>query len=117
MILSGDAEQGAAWNADGVYGPPKKLGPKGGLLRLATAHDEREIDLANQIRADAVFLSPVFPTRSHDGDACLGGVKFKELAARSQIPVIALGGMNAERARELGWPRWAAIDGLSSQLP
>ncbi|MEL7317386.1 MAG: thiamine phosphate synthase, partial [Pseudomonadota bacterium] len=28
-------------------------------------------------------------------------------------PVIALGGMTAERAREIQWPRWAAIDGLS----
>jgi len=27
--------------------------------------------------------------------------------------VIALGGMTAERARAMDWPRWAAIDGLS----
>ena len=27
--------------------------------------------------------------------------------------VIALGGMTFERAKELGWGRWAAIDGLA----
>jgi thiamine-phosphate pyrophosphorylase len=29
------------------------------------------------------------------------------------MPVIALGGMTAEHAKALDWPRWAAIDGLS----
>jgi thiamine-phosphate pyrophosphorylase len=59
------------------------------------------------------MLSPVFPTRSHPGGETLGIARFYELAALSEIPVIALGGMTAERARALDWPRWAAIDGLS----
>ena len=113
IILSGDANAGVEWGADGIYGPPEKLRKTPGLLRLATAHDGREIELANRTGADALFLSPVYPTRSHpDGDA-LGAVRFHDLAARSAIPVIALGGMTAERARALGVRRWAAIDGLS----
>lgn len=112
-VLAGDADTGIAWAADGIYGPPEKLGKTTGLLRLATAHDAPEIELANRTGADALFLSPVFPTRSHpDGDA-LGATRFHQLAARSTIPVIALGGMTAERARALGVRRWAAIDGLS----
>jgi thiamine-phosphate pyrophosphorylase len=59
------------------------------------------------------MLSPVFPTRSHPGAATLSIARFRELAALSTIPVIALGGMTPERARDLDWPRWAAIDGLS----
>jgi thiamine-phosphate pyrophosphorylase len=113
VILSGTAELAEAWGADGVYGPPPKLGKLPGLLRLATAHDAREIYLANRAKADGVFLSPAFPSRSHPGGGCLGIRDFRDIAGRAQMPVIALGGMNAERARDLEWPRWAAIDGLS----
>jgi len=60
-----------------------------------------------------VLLSPVFPTRSHPGQPTLGPVRFRLLAARAGLPVIALGGMNRATARRLAWPRWAAIDGLS----
>lgn len=113
VILADSAPTAHEWGADGIYGPPGKLGKLDGLLRLATAHDAREIFLANRSGADAVIVSPVFPTRSHPDGACLGASLFRELAAQSNIPVIALGGMTAERARELDWPRWAAIDGLS----
>ncbi len=113
VILSGPAELAQEWGADGIYGPPEKLGRLPGLLRLAAAHDAREIALANRAGAHGVFLSPVFPTRSHPGGGCLGPEKFRELAVQAEMPVIALGGMTAERARHLDWPRWAAIDGLS----
>jgi thiamine-phosphate pyrophosphorylase len=113
VIVSGTADLAQAWGADGIYGPPGKLGKVPGLLRLATAHDAREIFLANRAKADGVFLSPVFPTRSHPGGACLGAANFHELAARAEMPVIALGGMTGEGAQTLDWPRWAAIDGLS----
>ena len=113
MVLSGDADAGVEWEAEGIYGPPNKLGKRPSLLRFATAHDAREMHLANRAGADALFLSPVFPTRSHPDGRALGATHFNDLAARSSIPVIALGGMTAERARELGVQRWAAIDGLS----
>lgn len=113
VILSGPAELAQAWGADGIYGPPGKLGKVPGLLRLATAHDAREIFLANRAGADGVFLSPVFPTRSHPGGGCLGIGNFREIAGRAEMPVIALGGMTAERAHDLDWPRWGAIDGLA----
>ncbi len=113
VILSGEADVAQAWGADGIYGPPGKLGKVPGLLRLATAHDAREIFLANRAKADGVFLSPAFPTRSHPGGGCLGISNFRKIAEKAEMPVIALGGMTAERARALDWPRWAAIDGLS----
>lgn len=113
VVLSGDANLAIKWGADGIYGPPGKLGKLPGLLRLTTAHDAREIFLANRAKVDGVFLSPVFPTRSHPGGGCLGPDLFHELGARAEMPVIALGGMTAERAKTLDWPRWAAIDGLS----
>jgi len=113
VILSGTEELAQAWGADGIYGPPELLGSCGNLLRLSTAHNAAEIAQANRAKADGVFLSPVFPTRSHPGGDCLGVATFHELSAQAEMPVIALGGMTADRAKKLDWPRWAAIDGLS----
>lgn len=113
VLLADDADRAAAWGADGIYGPPDRLGNRPGLLRLAAAHDAREIALADRNGADGVFLSPVFPTRSHPDGACLGVSIFRRLAAGSRLPVIALGGMTATRAAAMGWPRWAAIDAFA----
>lgn len=114
VVLADSALTATEWGADGIYGAPRSLWPtRRGLLHLATAHNLREIGLANRLGADAVLLSPVFPTRTHPGGDTLGPMRFRLLAKASQAPVIALGGMSAERAKALNWSRWAAIDGLS----
>ena len=112
-ILADSAQTAREWGADGVYGAPRALYPTRDLLTLATAHSLRDIALANRARADAVLLSPVFPTRSHPGAATLGPLRFRRLAAHAQMPVIALGGMTARTSHRLACSRWAAIDGLS----
>lgn len=115
VILAGSALTAREWGADGIYGNPRSLTPRrAGLIRLATAHGLAELGLAARLGADAVLLSPVFPTRTHPGGAVLGPVRFRLLARHSRLPVIALGGMTAERARTLGWPRWAAIDAFAA---
>jgi thiamine-phosphate pyrophosphorylase len=111
VVLAGNVEQAAAWGADGVYGPTQAVAALSGL-RLGTVHDGDELQAANAARLDGVFLSPVFPTRSHPGAKTLGVLGFHVLAEQALMPVIALGGMTHARARELDWPRWGAIDGL-----
>ena len=114
VILADSALTASDWGADGVYGAPLALWPRrAGLLQLATAHNLQEIAAAKRKGADAILLSPVFPTRSHPGGTVLGPVRFRLLAQHSRVPVIALGGMSAVHARSLSWDRWAAIDGLS----
>lgn len=114
VILADSALTARAWGADGIYGAPRSLYPRRrGLLHLATAHGLREVGLAATLGADAVLLSPVFPTATHPGGDVLGPVRFRLLARQSPVPVIALGGMTAAHARVLDWARWAAIDGLS----
>jgi thiamine-phosphate pyrophosphorylase len=112
-VLADSALTARDWGADGVYGAPRALYPTRDLLTLATAHSLGEIGLANRARADAVLLSPAFPTRSHPLACALGPSRFRLLAAHAEMPVIALGGMTPRSARRLAWPRWAAIDGLS----
>lgn len=114
VILADSALTAREWGADGTYGAPRSLYPRRrGVIHLATAHDLGELGLAMRLGADAALLSPVYPTRSHPGGAVLGPVRFRLLARQARLPVIALGGMHAPRARALRWPRWAAIDGLS----
>lgn len=112
-ILADSTLTAREWGADGVYGAPRALYPTRAVLTLATAHSLRELGAANRARADAVLLSPAFPTRSHPGAATLGPLRFRLLAERAAMPVIALGGLGHRAARRLRWPSWAAIDGLS----
>lgn len=114
IILADSTLTAREWCADGVYGAPRTLFPtRRDMITLATAHTMAEIAQANRARADAVLLSPAFATRSHPGAPTLGAARFRALARHAKMPVIALGGMNAQRARALKWPCWAAIDGLS----
>ena len=113
-ILADSALTAREWGADGIYGSPRSLTPRrAGLIHLATAHDMAELGLAARLGADAVLLSPVFPTATHPGGETLGPVRFRLLARQTRLPVIALGGMTAPRARALQWRCWAAIDGLT----
>ena len=91
------------------YGPPAPH------RTLATAHNLREIGRANRCGAQAVLISPVFPTRSHPGGPTLGRVRLLLHARRAQMPVIALGGMSVRRFSGLPVHGWAAIDGLVAQ--
>lgn len=113
VILAGTVAEARRWHADGAYGAPDRLAKGAGMLRLVTAHSLRELRQANRVRSDAVLLSPVFATNTHPGARWLGATRFLLLAARSCVPVIALGGMNASRARRLGTRRWAAIESLA----
>lgn len=113
VVLAGSARQARRWGADGAYGSPERLARGPALRRLVTVHTWRELAVAHRARADAVLISPVFATRSHPGAPALGPLRFHLLAARARVPVIALGGVTAHRARAFHLRRWAAIDGLA----
>jgi thiamine-phosphate pyrophosphorylase len=82
-------------------------------LVTASAHGRRELLQAFARGADLVFLSPVFPTRSHPGARSLGPVRFGLAVRGAPGPVIALGGLTLARARRmaaLGAHGFAGID-------
>lgn len=85
-------------------------------LHTRGAHSRREAIAAIRGGADAVFVSPVFATRSHPGARALGHVRFGLLVRGLDAPIIALGGMDARRAAglwQIGIYGWAAIDAWS----
>src|SRR3546814_4709389 len=65
------------------------------LLHSRPVHDKRQMAEAARAGADFVFLSPLFPTRSHPGSLVLGRTGFAALARLAPMPVIALGGVRA----------------------
>lgn len=100
---------GTGLRGDGVHGG------RGRGFRSASAHNLRELKAAERSGAKLVFLSPVFPTRSHPGARTLGPVRFGLIAGQARIPVIALGGVDGRKARRL--PNiygWAGIDAWSA---
>ena len=97
-------------NGDGVHNARHK---KTRGIRTAAAHSRAEITRAERSAADLVFVSPVFPTRSHPDTSALGPVRLGLMIRGSRIPVVVLGGVNAERfhrLRGLGLKGWAGID-------
>ncbi|MCO6419429.1 thiamine phosphate synthase, partial [Siccirubricoccus sp. KC 17139] len=85
---------------------PFLLARKPGRVLLVAAHGRAGLARARRLRADAVLLSPAFPTLSHPGAPALGPLRWAALAVRAGRPALALGGVTGRSARRL--PRLAA---------
>lgn len=110
LLLAGSAELARKWGADGFHGAGRALP---GQIHSAAVHNGKELKIARRNRADLLLISPVFDTASHPNAAILGIAGFRALATkRGTAKAIALGGINAARARKLGTAAygWAAID-------
>lgn len=84
-------------------------------IRIGRAHSIREGVAARRAGATMIFVSPVYPTRTHPGARALGPLRAAAIARAVGVPAIALGGMTAarfKRMRALGFVGWAAIDAL-----
>lgn len=115
LVVAGPAALALATQADGFHVRSAHVGPRH-LLRTVAVHDEAELRMARRTGANLIFLSPVFATESHPGAPSLGPKRFGCLTQESDIPVIALGGMTARRAkslRQLGLYGWAGIGALT----
>lgn len=112
VLVAGPRGLAGDWGADGWHGWDEGEG-----LRSVPVHDRREMRRAEAGGAALLFLSPVFPTRSHPGAAGLGPRRFASLAQQARRPVIALGGVtqaNAAKLVRLGAYGWAGIDAWST---
>jgi len=109
LVIAG----GSTVAADGVHG----RGPTTGI-RTWPAHTRAEAQAGRRARADALFVSPLYATRSHDGTAGIGPMRAIRIGRGSGIPLIALGGMDEsrwKRIRRFGFHGWAAIDAWARQ--
>jgi thiamine-phosphate pyrophosphorylase len=124
LILAGaDSGLAARIGADGVHLPERSavlgLGIKRGRptwIVTAAAHSEAAIVRARRSGADAVFVSPVFPSASPSAGPPLGHLRFAALTVRDGLPVFALGGINGKSARRLAWTRTAGFAAVEALL-
>ncbi|WP_375285476.1 thiamine phosphate synthase [Sphingomonas sp.] len=95
----------------GIHGRPGR-----GLVTWP-AHDRVEALAGRLAGAALLFVSPVYPTRSHPGAPALGPAQAARLGRGLGVGLIALGGMDARRFRPLSrfcFAGWAAIDAWNS---
>lgn len=113
LLLAAPPAVARAWGADGAH-HRSMLRSRG--LRSVAVHNPRELVLAERARADLVFVSPVFATRSHPGVDPLRPARLGLLIGRSSPAVVALGGVDHEKFKRLrGLPvhGWAGIDAFT----
>ncbi len=98
----------------GVHGAAKMVRPG---VRTWPAHSRIEAVAGVRAGADALFVSPVFATRSHSGARSLGLIRAADIGRELQVRLVALGGMDARRYRAIrrsGFDGWAAIDAFAA---
>ena len=121
FYLAGDPALAATLGADGVHLPSAlahKLDARPSQKLVSVAcHDPADIARARQLKADSVFLSPVYATKSHPGAPFLGREKFLQLASSAEMPVVALGGVNAMNAETLRGQNVCGFGAIGAFLP
>jgi thiamine-phosphate pyrophosphorylase len=123
LLVADDVALAVRCGADGAHVPQAQAARIAGVkqrqprwLVTTSAHDEAAVVRAGRLGADAVLVSPVFATSSHAGAAGLGVVRFAALASRSEVPVLALGGLTLESVTRLHAPGLAGIALISGWL-
>ncbi len=109
--------------ADGLHMPerlsgeiPRLRAERTDWLITVAAHDRPAVEAAGRAEADAVVVSPVFPSNSPSAGAPLGIEGLKALVSASALPVYALGGVRADTAGRLsaiGIVGIAAVEALA----
>ena len=109
--------------ADGLHMPerlageiPKLRAEHGRYLITVAAHDLNAVQAAERAGADAVIVSPVFPSNSPSAGRPLGLEGLRTLASATALPVYALGGVRADTVGRLegsGIVGIAAVEALA----
>ncbi len=119
VLVGGDIALARTIGADGVHLPSWAATPRerNGLIVSCACHDGADLARAANWGANIAFLSPAFPTRSHPDTAQLGADRFKSLAAKATMPVLALGGVDENNAARLAAPTVAGLAAIGAFLP
>ncbi|HZV52219.1 MAG TPA: thiamine phosphate synthase [Candidatus Dormibacteraeota bacterium] len=119
VVVSARVDLALAVGAAGVHLPEHDL-PVAGARRLLgrdrllgrSVHSPAAAREAEEGGADYVVFGPVFPTASHPGREPAGLDALREVVRAVRIPVLAIGGLDPERAtacRAAGAGGFAAI--------
>lgn len=120
VLVADDAALATRCGADGLHLPEAKARQAAHWRAThprwfisASAHDLRTMTSTRLV--DALFLSPVFPTRSHPGAPALTPGRANRMTMATRVPVYALGGVTAQNAVLLrGFAGIAAVGALAN---
>ena len=112
VLISGKYKRGL--NIDGNHSP-QWASPVNNDNKITSMsfHHARNLRKSINLKADIIFISPVFPSTSHKNKQCLGVIKLGLMARLFKKHVIALGGINNKnigRLRSLPISGCAGID-------
>jgi thiamine-phosphate pyrophosphorylase len=115
LLLASQPKKARHWDIDGLHN--YKSG-KRTYLRSASVHNLKELKNATQQKADLIFVSPIYPTRTHHDARHLGPFGLKHISGHPQCSaaIIALGGMTRTLAAMFKNHKidgWAGIDAFS----
>ena len=123
LLIAGDPKRARRLGAGGLHLPERLLGRIHGSRAGATtaaAHSEAAIHRAARAGAEAVLISPVLPTRSHEGAPPLGPIRLAHLARTARalgLVPYALGGISEARyVRRLTGTGIAGVAGIGFLL-
>jgi len=117
LAVAGEERLALSLKADLVHNPGKL--PKN-LPFSQSVHSLEEAEQAREGGAALVFVSPVYPTRSHPNGTALGVDLAKQIAGTSGALAIALGGLDSLKFALLeheGFYGWAGIDAWLGDAP
>lgn len=123
LIVASDLPLARCLNADGIHLPQwqaQSLANANARLShlpahwiMSTAvHGSGAGHAANRLNADLIFVSPVYPTRSHPDTPNLGVLKLAQVVSQAHQPVYALGGMNEQSFKRLRHTGIAGYGGI-----
>ena len=123
LIIAGDVRTAIAAGANGLHlaewkvikgaGWERSLARKRGMIVTAACHSLGALRRAEELGVDAALLSPVLPTLSHPGEGALGPLRFSALLLKTNLPVYALGGIDANAAIRIKQSTAIGLAGIS----
>jgi len=124
LFVASDAALAVKIGATGCH-LPQALIPRASSIRRtfpqldisAACHSAQAAHKAQQFSVDMIFLSPIYPTRSHPGAKTLTPMQAARIATTARLPVFALGGITYSRLNQIksqGFSGFGAIDLLEA---
>lgn len=118
LLIAADPKLALSVGAFGVHWPEARL-PEASrwkaqfAMQTASAHSRHAIWRARQAGMDAALVSKVYPSKSASPGLPIGPIRFRQMARQTDLPVYALGGVNADNAaRTTGSGGIAAVESL-----
>lgn len=101
VCLATDADGVHIGQTDMSYSMARKLLGDGKIIGI-TVHSLKEAKEAEAMGADYIGLSPIFETKTKsDAGKAIGLMALKEVCYAVSIPVVAIGGITLENARDV----------------